>query len=140
MTRLVIFVDIAGHAASKTQMDVSARLETEASDVGRIVLLDDRGWASSTSHPSETIPDIWIHHSLDDIRETARMVVGPDEPFGDRSQEDMTAEHWGSLAKLLRRHRIDVDAVELQHLPHDVVPSERLLARIGHPSPNSTPS
>lgn len=132
VVRLVTFVDMDGDAASRTQMGVSARLEAELSDGGRIVLLDDRGWASSISHTSATMPDIWTHTSLEEIRETARTVVGPDEPFGDHSQEDMAADHWASLQQVLERHRITVDVVELRNLPHDVVPNARLLARIGH--------
>lgn len=132
VARLVTFVDIDGDVESRTQLSVSARLEAELSDGDRIVLLDDRGWASSVSHTSEAIPDIWTHTSLEDISETARMVVGPDEPPADRSREDMAADHWASLRETLERHGITADAVELRHLPHDVVPSARLLARIGH--------
>jgi hypothetical protein len=31
--------------------------------------------------------------SVEDIVDTTRMVVGPDEPFGERSHEDMEADH-----------------------------------------------
>jgi len=64
VTRLVTFVDVAGHAPSKTQMHVSARLEVEISDGRRVVLLDDRGWGAATNRLPETMPDIWMHHSL----------------------------------------------------------------------------
>ncbi len=60
------------------------------------------------------------------------MVVGPDELFGGRSHEDMEADHWAQLTEVLRRQGIDADALELKRLPHDVVLSERLLARVGH--------
>jgi hypothetical protein len=62
------------------------------------------------------------------------MVVGPDEPFGGRSQEDMEADHWASLAAVIRRQGVDADALELRRLPHDVVLGEQLRARIGHQS------
>lgn len=58
--------------------------------------------------------------------------VGPDEPFGERSHEDMEADHWAHLAEALRQQGILADALNLKRLPHDVVLSERLLARVGH--------
>jgi hypothetical protein len=67
---------------------------------------------------------------VQDIEETARFVVGPDEPFAGRSQEDMEADHWASLSEVLRRQGVVVDARESKRLPHDVVLSERLLARV----------
>ena len=45
--------------------------------------------------------------SVEDIEETARIVVGADEPFDEHSQEDMEADHWA-------------DPVELKQLPHDI--------------------
>ncbi len=70
--------------------------------------------------------------SVEEIGDTARMVVGPDEPFGERSQKDIKADHWTSLATVLRHQGVDVDVVELERLPHDVVLGEQLLARISH--------
>lgn len=63
---------------------------------------------------------------------TARMVVGPDEPPTDVSYEQMEADHWAQLAEALRRQELVVDALELKRLPHDVLLTERLLARLGH--------
>ena len=68
--------------------------------------------------------------SAEEIEETARVVVGPDEPFDGRSQEDMETDHWASLAEVLRQQGVVVDARELKRLPHEVVLSERLLARL----------
>ena len=90
-----------------------------------VLLLDDRGWSASGP------PNIWALTSVEDIVSTARMVVGPDEPFGERSHEDMEADHWAQLAEVLRQQGIVVDALELKRRPHDVVLSERLLARLG---------
>ena len=36
--------------------------------------------------------------SADEIENTARVVVGPDEAFDGYSQEDMEASHWACLA------------------------------------------
>jgi hypothetical protein len=55
----------------------------------RVLLLDDRRWSESGP------PNIWALTSVEDIVGTARMVVGPDEPFGGRSHEDMEADHCG---------------------------------------------
>jgi len=68
---------------------------------------------------------------VEDIEETARVVVGPDEPPEGYSQEEAEADHWAHLADVLRQQGVVVDALELKQLPHDVVLSERLLARIG---------
>lgn len=92
----------------------------------RVLLLADRGWSASGP------PDIWERTSVEDIAATARMVVGPDEPFDGHSQKDMEADHWASLTAVLRRQGVEVDALELGLLPHDVVLGEQLLARIGH--------
>ncbi len=93
---------------------------------GRVLLLADRGW--TVSGP----PNIWAVTSVEEIVDTARMVVGPDEPFDEHSQKDMEADHWASLAAVLRRQGVEAEALELGRLPHDVVLGEQLLARISH--------
>jgi hypothetical protein len=65
------------------------------------------------------------------MRRTARDVVGPDEPFEGKSQADMEAGHWDTLASILRRHGVEVADAELKALRHDVELSDRVLARIG---------
>lgn len=84
------------------------------------------------------MPDIWAVTSVEDIVDTARVVVGPDEPFGGRSHEDMEADHWAHLTEVLRQQGIVADALGLKRLPHDVVLSERLLTHVGHDQ--ATPS
>lgn len=106
-------------------MSLSARHEAVLVDGRRVLLLDDRGWSASGR------PNIWAVTSVEDIEETARVVVGPDEPFDGRSQEDMERDHWAYLTGVLRQQGVLVDASTLTRLPHDVVLSERLLARIG---------
>jgi len=95
-------------------------------DGRRVLLMDDRGWSESGP------PNIWVQTSVQDIVDTTRAVVGPDEPFGGRSHQDMEADHWAQLAGVLGGHGIAADARDLKRLPHDVVLSERLLARVGH--------
>jgi hypothetical protein len=123
VARLVTLLELCD--ADARRMSVSARHEAELVDGRRVLLLDDRGWSSSGN-----VPDIWALTSVEDIEKTARMVVGPDEPYDGRSQEDMEADHWASLSEILRRQGVIVDAPELKRLPHDVVLSERLLARV----------
>ena len=126
VTRLVTFVEVDDTVADPRQMSVSARHTAALTNGGRVLLLADRGWSASGP------PNIWAVTSVEEIEETARMVVGPDESFGGRSQQEMEADHWASLARVLRHQGVDVDALVLGRLPHDVVLGEQLLARIGH--------
>jgi hypothetical protein len=121
VTRLMTFVDVDNNQADD-RISVSARHEAELTDGSRVLLLNDRGWGSSAG---------WAATSVEDIQETTRVVVGPDEPFGDRSQEDMEADHWAALQQIAQRQGVVVDAAELRQLPHDVVLSQRVLVRIG---------
>ncbi len=105
---------------------VSARHEAVLTNGGFVLLLADRGWSASGP------PNVWALTSIEEVADTARMVVGPDEPFDGHSQEHMEADHWASLAAVLRYQGVDVDAAELGRVPHDVVLGEQLLARIGH--------
>ena len=140
VARLVTLVDIDDDGADTRQMSVSARHEVVLIDGRRILLLDDRGWTSmplvaAVESPDgearqEDVSDIWRMTSVEDIENTARLVVGPEEPFAGGSQEAADADHWAYLAGVLGREGVMVDAVELKQLPHDVVLSERLLARL----------
>ncbi|WP_214408950.1 hypothetical protein [Sphaerisporangium fuscum] len=120
VTRLVTFVEVDDPASDA--ISVSAHHEAELLDGTRVLLLNDRGWSSSQG---------WAETSVADMRETTRTVVGPDEPFGGRSQEDMEADHWAFLQQIAERQGVVVDAAALRRLPHDVVLSRQVLARIG---------
>ena len=138
VTRLVTLVDVNDENSDARQMSVSARHEAELADGRRVVLLDDRGWTSSALRATATRevpdqPDIWAVTTVKDIEESARVVVGPDEPPDGYSQEEAEAAHWAYLADVLREQGIVADVLELKRLPHEVVLSERLLARIGRP-------
>jgi hypothetical protein len=145
VTRLVTFVDLAEGVGDTRQMAFSARHEAVLLDGRRVLLLDDRGWsfsslitafqaedASDRDSTREQQPDSWAMTSVEDIEQTARMVVGPDEPTDGYSQEDAEQGHWAYLTDVLGQHGVVVDALDLRRLPHDVVLSERLLARVGH--------
>ena len=144
VTRLLTFVDLAEEVGDTRQMNVSARHEAVLLDGRRVLLLDDRGWSSSAltafqagdasdrDSKREQQPDIWAMTSVEDIEQTARMVVGPDEPTDGFSQEDAEQGHWAYLSDVLRQHGVVVGALDLRQVPHDVVLSDRLLARLGH--------
>ncbi|MEJ5868007.1 hypothetical protein WDV85_09680 [Pseudokineococcus sp. 5B2Z-1] len=105
------------------QMAVSALLELELDDGRRVVLLDDRGWSSRGR-------GVWAHTSLEDLTDTARMVVGPDEPPDGVSYQEEAALHWGELASRARSSGVDVDGNDLIALPHDVDISTEVRARV----------
>ena len=83
------------------------------------MLLDDRGWSESPGGP---VP-------LDEVVFTARAVVGPDEPYGDRTFDDMAAGHWATLTGTLRAAGVDADPTELAQLPHAVELTDAIRAR-----------
>lgn len=131
VVRLETTADIRNDGHDR-RISISARHEAVLDDGRRVLLLDDRGWAEELRGPgAHEISDIWTGASEDDIVKTARDVVGPDEPFGDRSYEDMAAGHWTTLAEKLRAQDVSADPDELRRLPHDVVLSDRLRARLG---------
>jgi hypothetical protein len=135
VTHLVTLVDVDEGNSDARQMSVSARHEAVLADGRHVLLLDDRGWTSSALMPyraGEEQPDPWTGTTVEEIEETARVVVGPDEPPDGHSQEDAEESHWAYLADVLREEGLVVDPLELKQLPHEVVLSERLLARIGH--------
>lgn len=125
VTRLVTYVEVDAEPLDPRTLSVSARHEAELQSRRRVLLLDDRGW--SESGPA----DVWAASSVDDVAATARVVVGPDEPYGGRSSEDMAADHWAALAEVLRGEGVEVSPAELRSLPHEVVLGERLLVRLG---------
>jgi hypothetical protein len=122
----VTFVDVDELVSDVRRISVSARHEAVLVNGRRVLLLGDRGWSVSGPH------NVWAATSAEDIVDTTRMVVGPDEPSDGRSHVDMEADHWALLAATLRQQGIDADASELKRLPHDVVLSKQLLARVGH--------
>jgi hypothetical protein len=130
VVRIVTLADVREDAGPHA-ISVSARHEAVLEDGRRLLLLDDRGWTSTLGGAGASELDIWALTSEHEIAETTRVVVGPDEPFGGRSQADMEADHWNALAAKLRAQGVTVGGSELMQLPHDVVLSNQLLARLG---------
>ena len=145
VARLLTLVDIADQdddGPDARRLSVSARHEAVLADGRRVVLLEDRGWSEELrvlldDEPSDQgrgfvePSSIWAYETVEEMERTARNVVGPDEPFEGRTRADMDASHWDSLARVLRRQGVEVQAAELRGLPHDVELSGRVLARIG---------
>jgi hypothetical protein len=134
MARVIRLVTVADlDEASARRISVSARHEAVLDDGRRVVLLNDRGW-SETLHGAgaQEISSIWTTTSEQAIARTARMVVGPDEAYGNRTQEDMDAGHWTTLAETLGGHGVAVGPDELRRLPHDVELGDRLRMAIEH--------
>jgi hypothetical protein len=129
--RLVTLVDV-GDDADPRRLSVSARHEALLDDGRRVLLLDDRGWSETLGGSgAHEVTDVWAVTPEKDIAETARVVVGPDEPYGERSQADMETDHWNALTATLRAHGVAVDAGVLRRIPHDVVLTESLRRRLG---------
>ena len=118
VTRLLTFVDIDERDARG--LSVSALHQALLDDGRRVVLLDDRGWTSSRGAAAVPVAD---------IEETARVVVGPDEPFGERSRSDMDVLHWEALVRTLRQQGVVADVAKLRGIPHDVELSAQVVAR-----------
>jgi len=132
--RLVTSIDIDESAGPESNNDrrlsIVALHELELSGGRRLTLLDDRGWAASG--PS----GIWSYESVDTLTQTARIVVGPDEPLGGRSYEENAALHWAHLTGIAQAQGVPVEAGELATLLHDVDISARIRARLTDvPSP-----
>lgn len=133
MPRVVRLETLADARDTDEPRSISVRCRHEAvlDDGGHVLLLDDRGWTEELRGVgAEEFDDLWALTTEREIVDTARVVVGPDEAYGDRSQADMDDGHWDTLAETLRAHGVAADAGELRRLPHDVVLSDRLRARL----------
>lgn len=118
--RLVSHVDVRDERDDPS-VSMAVRLDAELDNREVVTLLDDRGWTSSGT---------WSGVTLAEIDETARVVVGPDEPRDDETGEEAEAGHWECLCETLAVQGVGIDVASLRSLPHDVVLSARLLDRI----------
>src|SRR5260221_7312939 len=99
VVRLVTRADVR-EAVDARHISVSARHEAVLEDGSRVLLLDDRGWTESLhGADANEIDDLWALTPERHIIETARVVVGPDEPYGGRSQDDIETDHWNALVE-----------------------------------------
>lgn len=117
--RLVTVVELderspSGHSAW-------THLYAVADDGRRFLLLDDRGWSSSAEI---------AQRDLQEIEDTARMVVGPDGPGPGETDEQMQTWYWEWMEHKLRDASISAAADKLSALPHEVEIGERLRQRL----------
>lgn len=126
-TRLVTHTTLDTAGTTRHRLSVAARLVARIDDGRTVVLLDDRGWAESLI-TSRTDQDVAAWTTVEDVEETARTVVGPDEPYDGETPEQAAAGHWDALARILTRHGVPATGPELAALPHDVVLDPRLRA------------
>jgi hypothetical protein len=155
VVRLLTVVDLDANdpGPDSKSLAVSARLEAVLADGRRVVLLDDRGWGGTICvswdrEPSEQERKDaerlrgWDFMTVEEMEQTARDVVGPDEAIEDETQADMERGHWETLARVIQDQGIEVEAADLKVLPHDVELSDRVLARIregrGAPAPGQS--
>lgn len=135
LARLVTLVDI-NDASEASGLSFSARHDAILTDGRRVVLLNDRGWTQSavifTGEPpmQQNRSSLWEFVTREQVEESARTVVGPDESYGDYTPAEMAAGHWATLAATLGREGVEADATEVRGLPHDVEFSDRLIARL----------
>lgn len=137
VARLITFTDVHDWPDQPAgQVSFSAVLKAELVDGRQIVLLDDRGWSAGVRFAGGGGPsDQWRYATREDVEETARTVVGPDEPPDGESYEEAGRMHWSYLAAALQESGVAASADDLRSLPHVVVLSDRLLERIAGPPP-----
>ncbi|MEZ5099760.1 MAG: hypothetical protein R3C15_08185 [Thermoleophilia bacterium] len=128
VARLVTVVELRGSAPGEASF--SARHHAELADGRQLLLLGDRGWTVGTSDRSDPL----AHECEADLAETARVVVGPDEPWVGRTHEQEAALHWAALAASLSERGVAATAEELRRLAHDVETGPRLRARLAGPA------
>lgn len=114
-------------------LDDTARFRVEEfatlSDDRRIQLSADRGWSVKGSG-GMPLDELWRHLTVEDIKNDALNVVLPDDAEVTGDEHD-----WRRLAQRLRAFGVDTTPEELRGLPHDVVLSARLQARVAASGP-----
>jgi hypothetical protein len=103
-------------AEAPGRRDVSVRLAALLGDGRQVMLLDDRGFASSASQAAGALPD-----PDDDDLFICAWCVGPDEKFDDHTDKSMAEAHFGALAQELRSAGVQTTAETLMSVPFRVV-------------------
>ena len=80
--------------------------------------------------PDPSTLNAWASVTIEELENTSKMVVGPDEEYEEYTQDQMDAFHWATLAKTLHDVGVTITPEELSQLPHDVVLSETIRARL----------
>ncbi|MFC9935801.1 hypothetical protein [Glutamicibacter sp. NPDC127525] len=108
------------------QARVRVLLQAQLDDGLFIVVLDDRGWSSSEE---------WAQVTPAGIRETALVVVGPDEPAPGWTRAEELHAYWQYIQSILAAQQLHASIDELMALDHEVQFGPRLqclLTAAGH--------
>ena len=119
--RLVTIADLGHNVLHKSRVSVAARLGVVLSDGSSLMLFDDRGYSTNQQ---------WSEVSVEDIKENALAVVGPERADNNPDLEATAMDYWEDLSEILEGRDIDVDPAELRELPREVRLSQRLLKRL----------
>jgi hypothetical protein len=121
VARLVTYASLRELTSSRYSVDLRhfARLD----DGREILLLDDRGFSGASRSAGITL-------SRQQVELDARTCVGPDEPVGEQTWEQVEARHWEFIAERLGAAGVTISADEVGLLEHDVVLDERLRAAL----------
>jgi hypothetical protein len=117
ITRLVTYASLREHTTRTYGVDL--RHVARLADGREILLLDDRGFTASSNVPGVAL-------TRAEVEFDARTCVGPDEPVGQQTWEQVEAGHWKFIAERLLTAGVTISADELSRLEHDVVLDERL--------------
>lgn len=93
------------------------------------LLLADRGfcWALSSAPASHWTGMMWS----DELKDSARACVGPDEPRESQTPSQAEHDHWSVLADDLRIVRgVTTTPAQLAKTPHDVVFDDAITRRL----------
>ncbi|ALO68212.1 hypothetical protein NHF46_00135 [Arthrobacter alpinus] len=121
ISRFVSIADVHEGAQSE-QVSVSVLFQAELHDGQSVLLLDDRGWNSSQP---------WAEASQEEIESTARVVVGPDEPYGDQTATGAVTAYWNYIQNILAQNGVEISPAVLPAIPHDVVLGQSIIERLG---------
>ncbi|WP_104112055.1 hypothetical protein [Arthrobacter sp. N199823] len=121
ISRFVSTADVH-EGAQPERVSVSVLFEAELDNGESVLVLDDRGWNSSQP---------WADASQEQIESTARVVVGPDEPYGDQTATGAVTAYWNYIQNILAQHGLETSPAELPAIPHDVVLSQSIIEHLG---------
>lgn len=126
MSTIVKFISLAEAEPESEEVSVSVLLQAQLDDGRLVVVLDDRGWSTNCSWP-QAVPA--------DIRETALVVAGPDEPGPGATRAQALHDYWEYIQTILAAQQLHLPVHELMALEHEVQFGPRLqnlLAASGH--------
>jgi hypothetical protein len=119
--RLVTYASLEDQSPSS--YSVALRHVARLPDGREVVLLDDRGFGGGTTSPEV----VWTREQ---VELDARTCVGPDEPVGRQTRDEVDRWHREVIAQRLQAAGVAISADEVSRLEHAVVLDERLTAAV----------